>query len=142
MPVFSEEELVRQKSCQLYRINGVPIRTGSKPEYAFDNNYNTYVGAASIGMDFKTPVQITSIRFVPRNANNMIVPGNSYMLLYYDGEWKEHKVLRAEHQYLDFENVPVATLYWLRNLTEGKEELPFFYIDGKQYFLHIDTVLL
>ena len=142
LPVFSEEELVRQKSCQLYRINGVPIRTGSKPEYAFDNNYNTYVGAASIGMDFKTPVQITSIRFVPRNANNMIVPGNSYMLLYYDGEWKEHKVLRAEHQYLDFENVPVATLYWLRNLTEGKEELPFFYIDGKQYFLHIDTVLL
>ena len=62
--------------------------------------------------------KITSIRFVPRNANNMIVPGNSYMLLYYDGEWKEHKVLRAEHQYLDFENVPVATLYWLRNLTE------------------------
>lgn len=142
LPVFSEEELVPQKSCQLYRINGVPIRTGSKPEYAFDNNYNTYVGAASIGMDFKTPVQITSIRFVPRNANNMIVPGNSYMLLYYNGEWKEHKVLRAEHQYLDFENVPVATLYWLRNLTEGKEELPFFYIDGKQYFLHIDTVLL
>jgi len=50
--------------CNIYRFTigsakaiiaiGVPIRTGSKPEYAFDNNYNTYVGAASIGMDFKT----------------------------------------------------------------------------------------
>lgn len=55
---------------------------------------------------------------------------------------KNIKYYGQKHQYLDFENVPVATLYWLRNLTEGKEELPFFYIDGKQYFLHIDTVLL
>ena len=27
---------------------------------------------------------------------------------------------------------------WLKNLTEGREELPFFYINGKQYFLHVD----
>lgn len=127
-----------QKKCSLYRINGIPIRTGSKPEYAFDNDFNTYVGASSIGMDFKTPIQITNVRFIPRNANNMIVPGNSYMLLYYDGEWKEHQILYAEHHFLDFKNVPVATLYWLKNLTEGREELPFFYINGKQYFLHVD----
>lgn len=138
LPVFSEEELARQKSCSLYRINGTPLRTGSKPENAFDNDYNTYVGAPSIGMDFKRPVQITSIRFVPRNANNMIVPNNSYMLLYYDRGWKEHKILRAENQFLDFEDVPVSTLYRLRNLTEGKEELPFFYVNGKQFFLHVD----
>lgn len=138
LPVFSEKELAQQKPCPLYRIVGTPLRTGSRPENAFDNDYNTYVGAPSIGMDFKTPVRITNIRFVPRNANNMIVPDNSYMLLYYDGEWKEHTILRAEHQYLDFEQVPVATLYWLRNLTEGKEELPFFYINEKQCFLHVD----
>ena len=58
---------------------------------------------------------------MPRNANNMIVPGNSYMLLYYDGEWKEHKVLRAEHQYLDFENVPVymVLLFLSSDCNEG-----------------------
>lgn len=138
LPYFSEAEVTLQKKCSLYRINGIPIRTGSKPEYAFDNDFNTYVGASSIGMDFKTPIQITNVRFIPRNANNMIVPGNSYMLLYYDGEWKEHQILYAEHHFLDFKNVPVATLYWLKNLTEGREELPFFYINGKQYFLHVD----
>ncbi|WP_291529867.1 hypothetical protein [Bacteroides sp. UBA939] len=142
LPNFSETEVALQKSCSLYRIHGTPVRTGSKSEYAFDNDFNTYVGSSKIGMDFKSPVQITGIRFIPRNANNMIVPGNSYMLLYYDGEWKEHKILYAEHHFLDFENVPLATLYWLKNLTEGKEELPFFYINGKQYFLHVNEVLL
>lgn len=72
----------------------------------------------------------------------MIVAGNSYLLMYYDGsEWKEHlPIIYAETNYLDFTDVPVATLYWLRNLTNGKEELPFFYRDGKQYFLHVDTL--
>lgn len=139
LPVFSATEQAMNKSSSLFRINGVPLRTGSKPENAFDGNFNTYVGATSIGMDFKTPVCIKGFRFIPRNANNMIVPGNCYLLLYYDGNgWKEHKILYAKHHYLDFVDVPVATLYRLKNLTEGKEELPFFYKNGKQYFLHID----
>ena len=100
------------------------------------------MNASIIGMDFKEPVQITHVRFVPRNANNMIVAGDSYLLMYYDGtQWKEHlPIVYAGKNYLDFTNVPVASLYLLRNLTNGKEELPFFYQNGKQYFLHVDTL--
>ena len=138
LPIFSKGQ--NTKDQNLFRFVGEPLRTGSHPEYAFDNDVNTYVGASSIGMDFRKPVQVTRIRFVPRTANNMIVPSNSYLLLYYDKEWKEFGIRYATEHYVDFDDVPNATLFWLRNLTEGKEELPFFYIDGKQYFLHTDTL--
>lgn len=140
LPIFCETEGSRKETALLFRIKGIPLCTGSHPEYAFDNDFDTYVASSGIGMDFGSPVNITCVRFAPRNANNMIVPGNSYQLMYYDKGWKEHEVLYAEHHYLDFENVPVATLYWLRNLTTGKEELPFFYVNGNQYFLHTDTL--
>ena len=73
----------------------------------------------------------------------MIVAGDSYLLMYYDGtQWKEHlPIVYAGKNYLDFTDVPVASLYLLRNLTNGKEELPFFYRNGKQYFLHVDIHL-
>lgn len=132
LPVFHKDTV--SDTEKMHRVEGRPLKTGSHPEYAFDNNMSTYAGSSSVGMEFRHPVQIDRIRLVPRNANNMIVPGNSYLLMYYDNGWKEFKILYAEHNYLDFKRVPKATLYWLRNLTEGKEELPFFYIDGKQYF--------
>lgn len=142
LPVFSAEDKIKSAATRenFYRINGIPIKTGRYAETAFDNNPKTYLAAASLGMDFETPVQISRIRFLPRTANNMIVPGNSYLLLYYDKGWKEFATIRAEDDYLDFNNVPAATLFWLRNLTEGKEELPFFYINDRQYFLHTDTL--
>ena len=139
LPIFSKERL-EDKNQSLYRINGIPLNTGHNAADAFDGNYDTYVTTSSVGMDFGTPVQINRIRFVPRTANNGIVPGNSYALFYYANGWKEFKILYAENSYLDFKDVPYATLYWLRNLTTGKEELPFFYSNGKQYFLHTDTI--
>lgn len=140
LPIFSKKENITKKKENIYRFKGKPLNTSSHPEYAFDNDVNTYVSSSSIAVDFKTPVQITHIRFMPRTANNTIVPGNSYLLLYYHDGWKEFKTVYAENNYLDFMNVPNAKLYWLQNLTEGKDELPFFYIDGKQYFLHTDTL--
>lgn len=139
LPVFSKEQL-GSKEPFLYRINGTPLNTGHSAADAFDGDYDTYVTTSSVGMDFGIPVKIDRVRFVPRTANNGIVPGDSYALLYYDNGWKEAKILYAENSYLDFEDVPRATLYWLRNLTTGKEELPFFYSDGKQYFLHTDRI--
>ena len=67
----------------------------------------------------------------------MIEPGQLYRLLYFkDGKWIEHQTLVSEYNYLDFDSVPAGTVYWLRNLDKGKEELPFFYEDGKQIFIN------
>lgn len=142
LPIFSDTVGASVPGDTLYRIHGVPIQYRGATANAFDGDFTTYVNASIIGMDFKEPVQITHVRFVPRNANNMIVAGDSYLLMYYDGtQWKEHlPIVYAGKNYLDFTNVPVASLYLLRNLTNGKEELPFFYQNGKQYFLHVDTL--
>lgn len=140
LPLFSKEQSTERKKDSLYRISGFSLHGNDQPELAFDNDFNTFTSSRFVEVDFQTPVSISRIRFLPRNANNMIVSGDSYMLMYYDNGWKEYDILYAEHQFLDFEHVPRATLYWLRNLTEGKEELPFFYMDGKQYFMHTDTI--
>ncbi|MBM6714806.1 hypothetical protein H6A36_13705 [Phocaeicola coprocola] len=139
LPIF-HKNCKKEKENRM-RIKGIPQNTGRNSEYAFDEDIFTYADAtSSIEIEFRHPVQIEYIRLLPRNANNMIVPNNSYMLMYYDNGWKEFKILYAEHNYLDFEHVPKATLYWLRNLTEGKEEFPFFYINNQQYFLHVDKL--
>lgn len=100
LPVFHKDTV--SDTEKMHRVEGRPLKTGSHPEYAFDNNMSTYAGSSSVGMEFRHPVQIDRIRLVPRNANNMIVPGNSYLLMYYDNGWKEFKILYAEHNYLDF----------------------------------------
>lgn len=139
LPVFRND--CKKEKEKRVRIKGTPLYTGRNSEYAFDDNIFTYADATSaIEIEFCQPTKIEYIRLLPRNAYNMIVPGNSYMLMYYDNGWKEFKTLYAELNYLDFEQVPQATLYWLRNLTEGKEEFPFFYINDKQYFLHVDKL--
>ena len=138
LPITSANDTFPDKG-KLFRFNGIPWITGSNPEAAYDNDYETYVGAAKIGMDFSVPVVITYIRFLPRNANNIIRVGDNYKLMYHDGfQWKEHGEMKAKYNFLSFRNVPEGTLYWLINTTSGNEELPFFYNEGKQYFMNLE----
>lgn len=141
LPIFSDcKNKNMDRIEKKYRITGKPVHTGSNPELAFDGNFETYVGSSGIGMDFGKPVKITHVRFAPRNANNMIVIGDNYALMYYNNGWKRLGVQKADKNYLKFSNAPKATLYLLKNLTNGTEELPFFYSKGKQYFLHVNTL--
>ncbi len=122
----------------LYRINGIPLKDSSKPELPFDDNLETYSGASNLGMDFTIPVNISKIRFAPRIANNHINIGHKYSLWYYDGlKWEIHSIAIAHANYLKFENLPAGTLYWLRDLTAGREELPFTYRDNEQHFINL-----
>lgn len=111
------------------------MQTGREPYSPFDGNLETYAGGSSIGMNFPKPICVTHIRMAPRNANNMIVKGNRYELMYYDCSWKSAGKQVAKDNYLIFQDVPSNTLYWLKNLDHGKEELPFFYSEGVQYFI-------
>ena len=137
LPIFHPELRDSSDKRSLYRINGEIQPTSKVAPNAFDNNFDTYVASSSVAMSFSPPVLITHVRFAPRNANNMIVVGDLYRLSYYDNGWKAHETQRAEYNYLLFENVPAGTIYMLKNLDHGDEELPFFYVDDKQRFVNI-----
>ena len=84
------------------------------------------------GLDFGTQQEITSIAFAPHTDDNEIVPGEKYQLRYWDNEWKTTPERVADDYYMTWENVPSGALFWLRNLTKGKEERIFTYENGKQ----------
>lgn len=61
--------------------------------------------------------------------------------MYWDNGWKNAGTRLARYNFLQFDNVPLDRIYWLRDLTAGKEEHPFFYKDGKQLFIYHDTIV-
>jgi hypothetical protein len=106
----------------------------------FDGNMETFSKLRWAGIEFTRPRKIVSIRYAARNANNMINVGDTYELFYFDNDWKSMGKLKADNNYLTFKNVPSKTIYWLRNLNKGKEELSFFYINGEQIFINNDEL--
>lgn len=60
-------------------------------------------------------------------------------MFYWDKGWQLYAKKTSRYNYLEFENLPAKRLYWLRNNTRGKEEVPFVIIDGKQEFVYYDV---
>lgn len=107
----------------------------------YDGNMQTAPGAyPSITLALDEPQVVTAVRFAPLNADNGIKAGNIYRLNYWDNGWKTVAASPAEYEYIEFKGVPVNKLYWLENLTEGKEEMPFVVIDGKQRFIYDNII--
>ncbi len=115
-----------------------PKKTSDK---VFDGDPLTYyrakdeVSGTWTGLEFDKPQNLTNIRYLFRNDDNNIRPGDDYELIYWvNGGWKSlgHQV--AEDYELHFENVPTGALFLLHNHTRGKEERPFTYEDGEQAF--------
>ena len=88
-----------------------------------------------VGLDLKTPTQIRSISYTPRNDDNFVRVGDKYELFYFSADgWKSLGVKVAEEPKLVYDNAPSHALYWLRDLTRGNEEQVFTYHDDKQIF--------
>lgn len=111
----------------------------SEPEDAsvcFDGNPLTYgIFPGVLDVDFGRTVRIDSIRYLPMNDGNGIFPGHLYELkCWKDGGWKTVERLKAEDFRLDFNSVPSGGLYWLSDLTAGKEERIFIVEEGRIKF--------
>jgi hypothetical protein len=110
----------------------------NRKEHAFDGDGLTFFDSADgsnswIGMDFGQSMQVDWIRYLPRNDDNNITPGDHYELLYYAAAgWQSLGQVTAESDSLVYTNVPVGGLYLLKNHTRGKEERIFTYENGKQ----------
>ena len=91
------------------------------------------VGYVGIDIGPSHKANLSRIRFCPRSDTNFILQGDEYELRYWqDGNWHTFGTQMATSDSLVFTNVPSGTLYWLRDLTKGKEERPFTYEKGKQ----------
>lgn len=104
---------------------------------AFDNDESTFFNYKSpangwTGLQLPEVEQIDEIRFLPRNDDNGIVAGQQYQLVYWDNAWVPAGTQIATSDVLVFKNVPNNALCLLHNLTKGKEERPFTYVNGKQ----------
>lgn len=107
----------------------------------YDGNMQTAPGAyPNITLTLDEPQIITAVRFAPLNADNGIKAGNLYRLRYWENGWVTAGIEYAQYEFIEFQNVPANKIYWIENLTEGKEEMPFVVIDGKQHFIY-DSII-
>lgn len=86
--------------------------------------------------DIGKEISVKKIVLSPRNDDNYIWPGDEYELFYNDGinGWFSLGKQVAKERVLYY-NVPVNALFWLRNLSKGKEEQVFFYRNNIQHFV-------
>lgn len=134
---FTSDNITKIEGTYMSSKSNADAERLTKP---FDGKMETFSTDYWIGLDFKKKVRITNIRYAARNANNMINIGNEYELFFYNDEWISLGRKKAEFNYLIWDNVPKDTFYWLKNKTNGVEELPFIYDNEKQYFVNYDNI--
>lgn len=111
------------------------------PEHLHDGDvlsvYRTQERDVPVVVDFGRPVSLRAVVLTPRNDDNFVRRGETYELFYQDGVngWTSLGRQVAATGYLEYDNVPDNALLWLRNLTKGREEQVFRWVDGQQVFL-------
>lgn len=105
-----------------------------------DDDCLTYFRSDSIGgsvtLDLGQRGLIRKIVYMPRSDDNFVHRGETYELFYQNGSqgWVSLGRRVADKEYLEYDNIPVGTLLWLRNLTKGREEQVFVLKNGEQVF--------
>lgn len=136
----SSKKSIRSSRNLFKTIKGKPLFNGQGVERAFDLEEESYVNAHSIAVDFSTKIFIDEIRILPRNANNGIVPGNTYELFYFDKQWKSLGRQQPTSDVLYYPSVPRNAVFWLKNHSGGREEQIFVYENRKQIFLNSEDL--
>ena len=144
LPTFTPEDIDKNRDEKTYRV----LKPDISSKYYYLNRYPAYNPIMQYSsyyrtdlMPLKRPARVRKIRFAPANAENHICEKHTYELMYWDNAWKKAGTRIARYNFLEFDNVPLDRIYWLRDLSGGKEELPFFYKNGKQLFIYHDTIV-
>lgn len=106
---------------------------------AFDENPLTFLYTGHkrvmifVRLDFASPQNISRIKVLARNDGNHIEIGDKYELLVWNNGWTSVGTQTAHTNELNYKELPLGGLYWLKDLTKGSEELPFMInADGRQ----------
>ena len=140
--VFFENPKDEQGIHAIVSSSCVPnnLRHDGRVENVADGDPFSYFTAkeegGSILFDFQTPKAVEKIVYTPRNDDNYVRIGDTYMLYYQNGSagWKSLGQQTATTNKLLFENVPQGVLLCLHNITRGTEEQVFYMKNGKQVF--------
>lgn len=104
----------------------------------YDGNVQTAPEAyPSINFHLKKPQVVNKLRYAIKHAGNAITYGDSYQLFVWEeGEWRLQWTRMAAAKGLPAATLETGKIYWLHDLTQGTEEMPFT-IDrkGTQHFI-------
>jgi hypothetical protein len=116
----------------------LPADSARTKQTVFDSDGLTYFKALAdsggwVGLDFGQPQSISKIRYLPRNDDNNIRRGDDYELFFWSAKgWESLGLQRGNDTgALIFERCPSNALFWLHNLTRGREERIFTVEDGE-----------
>ena len=118
-------------------------RCGWKAEY--DGNVQTAPDAyPHVTFRLESPQWVDRLRYMVKHADNGISPGDTYVLYRWTDEgWKEVWRKQAASNSLPAGKLEIGALYWLANISRGREELPFVITaDGRQEFPHASRLNL
>lgn len=132
--IFSPSDTLVEKNAW---VKLLPKVTDTREE--FDGNVQTSSGKKQVVFELQEPQVVDCIRLIPKNADNILYPNECYELFYWDKGWKSYTKMKSQYNYLEFKQLPTNRLYWLKNHSRGKEEVPFLIIDGKQQFIYYDV---
>lgn len=92
---------------------------------------------ASFIVDFGKEVCFNELMYMPRNDDNFIRIGDVYELFYHGGKegWISLGKKKATDTFLIYDNMPRGALFYLHDITRGKEEQVFRIENGKQVFI-------
>ena len=135
------EDMTGQKEIPVKVVNKLkPLYPENSMDKLNDKDILSYFESADttchILFDLGKLVSVKKILICPRNDDNYVCPGDEYELFYNEGikGWISLGKQIAEDRILYYE-VPENALFWLRNLTKGKEEQVFFCRNGHPYFV-------
>lgn len=111
----------------LVRLLDAPLAKCSwKKEY--DLNVQTAPEAyPDVTLRLQEAQMVDEVRFVVKHADNSVKPGHIYVLYAWtDDGWHFMERMEAQEDYVEPQTpMEINRLYWLSDLTEGREELPF-----------------
>ena len=116
----------------------------SKWKTEYDGNVQTAPDAyPNITFSLYEPQVVTGLRYIVKNEDNRIKEQDLYQLYEWNGkEWKMLCMKRGTVSGLKAEFLKVGTLYWLKDISSGLEELPFTVdVQGRQIFPHKNLMI-
>ncbi len=134
--LFNEKDSVSSLSGSAYGFNSSESSLDDANfKYAFDGNIRTNFNAPKgswVAIDLGRKVKVTSAKYLARNNFNIVEPGDSYTLYYFQETWKELETKAADDFKIQFKNVPKNAMLLLKNNSRGREERIFRYENGNQ----------